>query len=225
MISKIIVHPQVEKREEKAEGLLSQVGLLRGNVDLLWLDDEGIGIEQARKIKDFLSLKPYRDKHQAVVIINADDLTIGAQNALLKTLEEPSPEAIIILGISSEDRLLQTITSRCQVINLAQNDGAASGAAQKHQKEIELLLKSTIEERFKFIEKLEKREEFLQDLTLFFRHRLINIQHRLINIQHPMLDIVPYLEDLLEAEKWAAQNVNIRAILEYLMLKMPQEGE
>jgi DNA polymerase III delta prime subunit len=64
---------------------------------------------------DSLAFKSPRLNHNKVFIIDeAELLDVTGQNALLKTLEEPSPGTFIILVTSSEDRLLATIRSRCQ---------------------------------------------------------------------------------------------------------------
>ncbi|MBU1031473.1 hypothetical protein KKE03_00910, partial [Patescibacteria group bacterium] len=73
--------------------------------------------------------------------------------------------------------------------------------------------------RFKYIEKLKDREEFLHAMIQYFRNQMFQISSdRGINET-----IKDYLKELLQAERWAKQNVNIRAILEYLMLSMPSK--
>lgn len=230
MISHLLVHPDLSQRIGAAEKLLKKNNLSRNHPNLLWFsDEEKLGIEQARLIKEFLSLKPYQGQSQAVVLIAAENLTLEAQNALLKTLEEPPEHALIILGVSAEDQLLPTIISRCQTINL-ENTTSVKGEDKiraKFEKDIEKLLPSTMEQRFQYIEKLTEREQFLPALTAYFRHKLleksVGVPLRPPNPPPgcPHEQVHNFLKDILEAERWAAQNVNIRAILEYLMLRMP----
>lgn len=215
MISQVLIHTDPRKREEKAVRILEENGLNRNHPNLLWPEEEKLGIEQIRKVKDFLSLKPYQGKHQAVVILLAENLTPEAQNAFLKTLEEPSEDAIIILGVSSEDQLLPTIISRCQIISLENSSPKTSQLGEKSSKKMEKLICSSLEERFQLIEKTEDKGELLQDLIIYFRDKLI---------ENPKTDL-NFISDLIEAEKFAKQNVNIRAILEYLMLKMPENRD
>lgn len=61
-----------------------------------------------------LSLRPMSGNRKIALIDDADLLNIASANALLKTLEEPSSHALIILVATNEDRLLPTIRSRCQ---------------------------------------------------------------------------------------------------------------
>ncbi len=73
-----------------------------------------IGVEQIRELFDFLKKTSYSDDRYKVVIINSiDDLTINASNALLKSLEEPSPFTLFFLVCHNVSKLLPTISSRC----------------------------------------------------------------------------------------------------------------
>ncbi|MBW4642671.1 MAG: AAA family ATPase [Goleter apudmare HA4340-LM2] len=72
-------------------------------------------IEQVREITQFLSRSPLNAPFKAVVIQNADKMQPNTANALLKTLEETTTGTIILLS-SQKERLLPTITSRCQII-------------------------------------------------------------------------------------------------------------
>lgn len=211
MLAQLLIHADTERRAEKAEKILGENNLSRSHPDLLWFEAEDkLGVEQAKQIREFLSLKPYQGNSHAVVLPAAENLTPDAQNALLKTLEEPPGEAIIILGVASEDQLLPTVVSRCRVVNLAVS---APAKTSDFTKDIVKLISQGPQERFQFIEKLDKKDEFLNALTAYFREKMLE------NPTNTKLQV--FLQDLIEAEKWAKQNVNIRAILEYLMLKMP----
>lgn len=80
--------------------------------------ERSIGISDVRKIQNFLTRKPYQSSHKAVVIEEAQHLTEDAQNAILKTLEEPPEHSLIILTADHTTNLLPTITSRCEIIKL-----------------------------------------------------------------------------------------------------------
>lgn len=71
-----------------------------------------ITIDQVREIKMNIFTKPVSQKFKVVIIENAQKLTIPAQNALLKILEEPPAHAIIILEANSQKSLAPTIVSR-----------------------------------------------------------------------------------------------------------------
>lgn len=74
-----------------------------------------IKIAQIRNLQTDIIIKPHKD-YKIYVINNCDKMTIEAQNALLKTLEEPPEYAIIILVTSNKEALLDTIKSRCEII-------------------------------------------------------------------------------------------------------------
>lgn len=91
-----------------------------GNADYMSMDEpEGIKIEQVRDLIYKLSLKPYLAKYKVAVIDDAENMTIEASNALLKSLEEPKSNTILILISSSPDKLPRTILSRVQKISFA----------------------------------------------------------------------------------------------------------
>lgn len=83
-------------------------------------DGKAIGIEAVRELEHFLSLKvPGRQTpNRVVVIADAQLLTTEAQNALLKTIEEPPRGTILLLTVSHEQALLATIRSRAQIISV-----------------------------------------------------------------------------------------------------------
>jgi DNA polymerase-3 subunit delta' len=82
-----------------------------------------IGVNDVREqvINDVFE-KPYYDGYKVYVIPEADKLTVEAQNALLKTIEEPPAYAVILLLVSSPGTILPTIRSRCIVLNLRSVD-------------------------------------------------------------------------------------------------------
>ena len=73
-----------------------------------------IGVDDIREqIVNNVSTKPFKGKYKIYVINDAEIMTEQAQNALLKTLEEPPEYVVIILLTGSKDKLLQTTQSRC----------------------------------------------------------------------------------------------------------------
>lgn len=78
-------------------------------------DKKQIRIDQIRQIQAELALKPYEAEWKTVLIDDADFLNESAQNALLKTLEEPPGDTLIILVCASLGNLLPTIISRCRL--------------------------------------------------------------------------------------------------------------
>lgn len=73
------------------------------------------GIDDIRELREAVHTVPYESKYKVYIIDEVHMLTKEAFNALLKTLEEPPAHVIFILATTEEDKLLDTIKSRCQV--------------------------------------------------------------------------------------------------------------
>ena len=87
--------------------------------DLLVLEGDDIKIDKTREVGEFLSLKPAESSWRVVIIDSADAMNRNAANALLKILEEPPAQAVLILVSHNYGRLLPTIRSRCRQIRMA----------------------------------------------------------------------------------------------------------
>lgn len=81
-------------------------------------EGKAILIDTIRAVGDFLSLKGHYGRRQIIIINPAEAMNRLAANSLLKTLEEPTPDALIILVSSKPSLLLATIRSRCQRVML-----------------------------------------------------------------------------------------------------------
>ena len=120
MSSSILIYgSSPEKTKAKITELLKKSNLEQtpNNPDVLFVtaieEKKSIGIEQIKQLVEYVWEKPFSHKQKAAVIENADILTIPAQNALLKVLEEPPIYAQIILSTKTEESLLPTVVSRC----------------------------------------------------------------------------------------------------------------
>jgi DNA polymerase-3 subunit delta' len=76
-------------------------------------DTGSIKIEQVRDVIDRAGYRPFEGRRRVVIIDEADALVAPAQNALLKTLEEPPSASVFLLVSSMPDALLPTVRSRC----------------------------------------------------------------------------------------------------------------
>lgn len=80
-------------------------------------DGNSLKISQIRELQGKIYEKPISSNKKVIVIDDSDKMTEEAQNSLLKTLEEPPEYAVIILVATNENKLLNTIKSRCLKIN------------------------------------------------------------------------------------------------------------
>lgn len=76
-----------------------------------------ISVDQMREVERTVSLAPYEGGWRVVIIDPADEMTQQAQNAFLKTLEEPPPHVVFVMVSTQPDLLLPTVLSRCQRID------------------------------------------------------------------------------------------------------------
>ena len=80
---------------------------------------KNIAIHQIRELSEYLELSAHQEKGKRIVLIEpADSLNQSASNALLKILEEPPENTLFILVTSQAQRLIATIRSRCQLLDL-----------------------------------------------------------------------------------------------------------
>ncbi len=75
-------------------------------------------VDQIRNLQRQLALTPYEAKWRVALLLRFHQAHDSAANALLKTLEEPSPHVVILLTARSAESLLPTIVSRCELFNL-----------------------------------------------------------------------------------------------------------
>ncbi|MBB5264003.1 DNA polymerase-3 subunit delta' [Catenibacillus scindens] len=90
--------------------------------DIRWVTHEkpaSIGVDDIREqVNNDIAIKPYSSKYKIYIIDEAEKMTPQAQNALLKTIEEPPSYGVIMLLTNNMDDLLQTIRSRCVTLSL-----------------------------------------------------------------------------------------------------------
>lgn len=79
---------------------------------------KSIGVDEVRRIIDETNKKPYEGDKKVVIIYDGDKLTTQAQNAFLKTIEEPPRGVYIIILSENIEAILNTIRSRCQIHKL-----------------------------------------------------------------------------------------------------------
>ncbi len=94
--------------------------------DVKWVTHEkpnSIGVDDIRlQVNNDIVIKPYSSKYKIYIIDDAQLMTPQAQNALLKTIEEPPVYAVLMFLTNAQDALLPTIRSRCITLNLRSID-------------------------------------------------------------------------------------------------------
>lgn len=115
---------QCEKGETEPCGECHSCKQALGNnqPDIIYISHEKpntIGVEDIRsQINGDIGIKPYSSPRKIYIINEGEKMTPQAQNALLKTLEEPPEYAVILILTTNVDALLPTVLSRCVVLNM-----------------------------------------------------------------------------------------------------------
>jgi DNA polymerase-3 subunit delta' len=89
-------------------------------------EKKSIGVDQIRQLGDDLAMTSMRSGYRVAVVAPADLMTQAAQNALLKTLEEPGARTVIVLVTARPSALLATLRSRSQRIEIARPDAGTA---------------------------------------------------------------------------------------------------
>jgi DNA polymerase III subunit delta' len=95
-------------------------GMRHADLTVVQAEQEGgvLKIDQVREVLRTVSLKPFQSPYRIALFLRFHEANANAQNALLKTLEEPPGHALILLTADNAEQLLPTIVSRCEIIRL-----------------------------------------------------------------------------------------------------------
>jgi DNA polymerase III delta prime subunit len=206
--STILASPSNNLIAKKIESICSSLDhkFNQNNPDLKLINSEtGWGIEQIREIKKFLSQKPFNHQSKIIVIEQIENLNIEAQNALLKTLEEPGNNNYIILTTNKLYSLLPTITSRCNIIKIA--DKSINSQAKKI-----IITKNLLKDLTESEKLSQKKEEVLS----FLKEQLSVYQKQLI--ENPNLETASLVKKIIKAINMINSNVDSKSAMDFIFL-------
>lgn len=213
--------------------------------DLLTLgrDEAGLGdplkVEQVRDLKHFFQTTPYQSDYKVAIIRDAHRLTVQAQNALLKILEEPPSYAYLLLTSHEPQSLLTTVRSRLQTYSFAP---LSNQAIKETMKFAEASLTDFLMERypgqiglirrFEDQEKQQQLQQHLKSLSLlshkpFFQRLAWVHELKIQDAQHYrelVSDLIAWYRwqwkrqkqlTTKESEKWAMLRVYVEDLVEW----------
>lgn len=226
MVSFIVVAKEKKKRETYEQEHAKKHSIDVFDITIIERDEakaQSIGIETVKQIHKKVFLKPIKSDYKLVIIEDAHFLTPEAQNALLKILEEPPANTHIILGTASQEALLPTILSRCQIIILEEEK---SEMPEKASEELNMFIQNlpelSIGERLKQAEMLAKDKEkaltWIENLILVLREKLLikyTLETRDTDDTRDTLTKLQSLHTLLKTT-----NVNPRFAIEHTLLSL-----
>lgn len=180
--------------------------------DLFFLDNsDKIKIQEIRNLQHQVNLKPHSSKHKVAVIKNAQMLTPEASNAILKTLEEPPQNSILILSANREEELLPTVVSRTRKIKIHSHSILIVTTQEKEM--INSLFGMSVKKKFDLAQDIQKREQaenFVDKLLIVLREKMLSGEA-----------LVALIKKTQSYKKFFKTNTNKRLILENLFLEFP----
>jgi DNA polymerase-3 subunit delta' len=166
-----------------------------------------IGVDRIRELKRFMQLRSMLGKTKVVIIDEAPSLTVAAQNALLKTLEEPPDQSLLILVASNPDALLPTVRSRSQRVRFAPLPvdlvativASAAGVDTAAARELAVLAEGSPGRALALGRAVvgEGRARLIEALAGLSTARYVRLAHMAHELSHPEADAGVKLETLL----------------------------
>lgn len=206
--STLIISRNTELINEKLNDLLFKLNHKYdlNNPDLFIIDENtGWGIDVVRSIKKFLSQKAFNHKSKILLIKDCHKLNIEAQNALLKTLEEPGENNYLVLTTNKPSSILPTILSRCHSIKLS--------SPKKKSSEKLLKITGNLKKDLEVSESISRNKE---EVLPFLEEQLRLYQEELI--KNPTPKTAKTIEKIIKSIQMINANVDPKSALDYLFL-------
>ena len=198
-------------------------------VDLIRIEADSTGIAEVRRLKAFLALKPFASPFK-LALLDGDSLSMEAQQALLKTLEEPPDQSLVIIYTANQARLLPTIISRCQTVDIKLQNEAINNEDWETEREYwhQVVLASP-GKRLETTSLLTKndRQKLAAWMTIqinYFRQALLNLYHapQPANQGMTAAETIKIIRLLLQAQADLSQNISLKSAVDRLFLNLPK---
>lgn len=179
---------------------------------------ESIKIDEIRKMQERVIEKPITSHKKVYVINNAENMTVEAQNCLLKTLEEPPEFITIILVSNNENTLLTTIKSRCtKVAFTEENTKELTEDEKERYKKLEKVFSNV--EKYLNIDLLNKLDVLYKDKENIFEN-LDFINQILIKKARENFEYLDYIDYVEETKNKLKANSNYDMCIDNLILQI-----
>ncbi len=217
--SLLLVLDSNASHQDQVLSFLKQQKIINPNqpqTDLNWFnqEEESLKIKQVRTVIEQTSYGSYSGKQRVFVLLHADNSSLPAQNALLKIIEEPPSNTLMILTANQPQQLLPTILSRCIHCNLQQQ------LIQEPSQEILSIAQKILNPDFDHNQAIELAQDYKK------REQALALSQDLIVVLHQKLDnkklshqqkskITQTLQLLLKSYHDLQQNLNPQLTLEH----------
>lgn len=176
-----------------------------------------IKVEQIRLIRQDAYIIPNESDYKVYIFSPAEALTVQAQNAFIKILEEPPKNVVFILICKSTELLLDTVLSRCEVFRL--KDGEVSGGEieEKSQEILDLSFAGKKIEALKILAQMPAdRESFKTLICMIMR----GIMGKIKDSELPADEGIKKIEKLRVISDFLERNVNLNLIVSCLSAEL-----
>lgn len=175
-----------------------------------------IGIEEVKSLQKEMMYKPFQEDIQIAIIHNSQKLTIEAQNAILKSLEESRDHSIYILHVNNEKNLLPTIRSRSRIVYSHKSNNTQNNEENYNILELDLV------KQFEIVEKAsEDRDSSIEFINTI--ENLLKSKFELVVKNGNIDGSKRMLEDLKVVQKSRekiSSNCNRRLTLESMIIQL-----
>lgn len=207
----LFVGPPGSGKEAETDEFVAKLGVTGVDQIKVRPDGASIKIEQIRELQQVVRYGPTKSPYFIAVIESAEEMTMEAAGAFLKTLEEPPPKVVFILLVGKPDKIMPTIASRCQKILFGEKlvKWEPKPEMAGWYEELKQVKKKSVIELFALSAKLEKEKEqietVLYDLAIFAKESLGDIK---------------ITRSLLDAVKNIKKRANFKLALDVACLRM-----
>lgn len=232
MHSFAIISNSIKIQKTETEKILNEFKISK--FDLISITDANNTIKDVRNAEKLLTLNASRYKPQALVVESIEKLSQEAQQALLKTLEEPPKNTIIIIEANSHDGVLPTILSRTHIIYKS----GKLALTEKENKEItsfwlKIIKNGSISNRLSasaiiastYSERSDL-ESWIDKQIIFFRSLLLKRVGDITTKKTltPM-NITQIIKLLIFSKKYNQANINMKLLIDHLFIHLPSLNE
>lgn len=181
--------------------------------DVVLFPEEGtVGIELVRDFQRELTLAPRNSPAKMGLVTNMERLTPEAQNAMLKTLEEPPPNTYIVGTTSLPEALLATVRSRMRTVKLT---GEAVKIDPVYEDLVEKIISASPGRRLSLVEPYVTTRD---DAKSFVASMISAARLQLLG--HPSPKLVAFTRNLLAAQSQLSVNVNPKLVIDGVVLSI-----
>ena len=219
MNSYILIAKDQKNREEYIEKFCLKNKISPFDQMVISSETPSIGIEVIRDMQKHVFFKPVKGEKRIIIFENAHTLTIEAQNALLKVLEEPPIHTYFFLSAATDASFLPTIFSRCRKIHLEEEKTEISEEEKKEFLDTyRALSQDNISFKLSLAETLsadkEKAREYLVALITLLHEKLLKTPEE----SRKVANVIEKLQGAYTLIQ--TTNVNLRLLLEHTFLNI-----